>query len=190
MQALALAAAIRTGCKAWSSRAAATRFGYVLHAFHQLLALILLSSAFLPDVRTRLRSAPSPPAFGRPSHRLRPHLPPFADAPPTGCDHTSHRMRPLGSDPHRALPLLDALPIDCGRTSHRLRTLLLPVVTTLPTECGHSAQICTAPYRLRTPFQSIATTLPAYSATRLKSVPCQSTRIRLTQICTPFAVQI
>lgn len=123
MQALALAAAIRTGCKAWSSRAAATRFGYVLHAFHQLLALILLSSAFLPDVRTRLRSAPSPPAFGRPSHRLRPHLPPFADAPPTGCDHTSHRMRPLGSDPHRALPLLDALPIDCGRTSHRLRTL-------------------------------------------------------------------
>ena len=123
MQALALAATIRTGCKAWSSRVAATRFGYVLHAFHQLLALILLSSAFLPDVRTRLRSAPSPPTFGRTSHRLRPHFPPIADAPPTGCDHTSHRMQPLGSDLHRSLPLSHALPIDCGHTSHRMRPL-------------------------------------------------------------------
>lgn len=136
MQALTLAAAIRTGCKAWSSRAAATRFGYVLHAFHQLLALILLSSTFLPDVRTRLRSAPSPPAFGRTSRRLRPHFPPIADAPPTGCDHTSHRMRPLGSDLHRSLPLSHALHADCGHTS-RLSS--------------HSAQICTMPKR-KNPF--------------------------------------
>ena len=139
--ALTLAAAIRTGCKAWSSRAAATRFGYVLHAFHQLLALILLSSTFLPDVRTRLRSAPSPPAFGRTSRRLRPHFPPIADAPPTGCDHTSHRMRPLGSDLHRSLPLSHALPIDCGHTS-RLS--------------GHSDQIYTMPKR-KNPFDQICT---------------------------------
>lgn len=146
MQALTLAAAIRTGCKAWSSRAAATRFGYVPHAFHQLLALILLSSAFLPDVRTRLRSAPSPPAFGRTSHRLRPHLPPFADAPPTGCDHTSHRMRPLGSDLHRSLPLSHALPIDCGHTSrlsgHSAQICTeLPLVDALPTDCSHTSHL-------------------------------------------------
>lgn len=77
-----------------------------------------------------------PPVCGRPSRRLRPHFPPIADAPPTGCDHTSHRMRPLGSDLHRSLPLSHALPIDCGHTS-RLS--------------GHSAQICTMPKR-KNPF--------------------------------------
>ena len=128
MQALALVAAIRTGCKAWSSRAAATRFGYVLHAFHQLLALILLSSAFLPDVATRLRSAPS---------LL------FADALHADCDHTSHRLRTL------LLPVVTTLLTECGHSAQictepsRFRTPFPSIATALPTECGHSAQICT-----------------------------------------------
>ena len=55
---------------------------------------------------------------------------------PIACDRTSHRMRPLGSDLHRALPFADALHADCGHTSRLF---------------SHSAQICTMPKR-KNPF--------------------------------------